>query len=122
MKKGFKFFSVVVIFLLTSAFTSAKLSPIDGSWSGAFKGNAGKIPFQTHFWTENAEIKGTIDFPQENTYKIELSWIIVESTFVHFEVTKDIEVLVFEGTLVDNKLVGEFKTKTERGTFDLKRP
>jgi hypothetical protein len=122
MKEVFRIIVLTAVFIITSAFTSSKLSPIDGQWSGEFKGNAGTLPFQTRFWTENGEIKGTIDFPSVKVYRKEISWILIETDIVHFEVPNDSEVLVFEGILTDNKLIGEFKAKTDRGTFNLIRP
>jgi hypothetical protein len=121
MQKVLSLVIPVLLFLFTTAFAPSKLSPLDGTWSGEFTGNAGVVPFETHFWSENDEIKGLIDFPDENVYGLELSWIIVESPSIHFEVTKKSGTLVFEGKLIKNRLIGEFKTKAERGTFDLSR-
>jgi hypothetical protein len=122
MKKVLFVLASVTLFIFTSAFDSYKLSPIEGKWSGEFKGNTEAGPFQTHFWTENDEIKGTIDFPKEKVYGLELSWIIVEYPSVHFEITRKSEILVFDGKLFNTKLIGEFRTKADHGTFDLSRP
>jgi hypothetical protein len=119
MKKVLFVFMAVVLFIFTTAFTSSQVSQFEGKWSGEFKSNAGIVPFQTHFWTENGEVKGTIDFPYEGVFGLELSWIIIESPSLHFEVVKNSGILVFDGKLIDNRLVGKFLTKTDRGTFEL---
>ncbi len=124
MKKALFILAPFVLFLCITAFTSSswsRQSPLDGSWTGEFTGNAGAEPFETHFWSEIDELKGTIDFPQEKAFGLELSWIIIESSAIHFEVTRNSRTLVFEGKLINNKLIGEFKEKNEHGTFDLTR-
>lgn len=121
MKNLLSVFMLAVLFVFTTAFALSKRSQLEGNWSGEFMGTAKAAQFQTHFWTENGEVKGTIDFPQENIFGLELSWIIVESPTVHFEVVKNSETLAFDGRLIENKLFGEFSTKTGRGIFDLSR-
>jgi hypothetical protein len=121
MKNVLPVFFLIAFFAVTTGLKPSTGSQLNGNWSGEFMGTTKTVPFQTHFWTENGEIKGTIDFPQENLYGLELSWIIVESASVHFEVVKNSETLAFQGRLVANKLFGEFSTKTGRGIFDLSR-
>jgi hypothetical protein len=121
MRKVSFVFLLVAIFAITTGLKPAAESQLNGNWSGEFLGTTRAVPFQIHFWTENGDVKGTIDFPQEKLYGLELSWIIVESQSVHFEVVKDAETLAFQGRLIENKLFGEFSTKTGRGIFDLSR-
>ncbi len=121
MRKLLFVFLLLGVFALTTGFKPSAASQLNGTWSGEFMGTTTTVPFQTHFWTENGEFKGTIDFPQENLYGLELSWIIVETGSVHFEVVKNSETLSFEGKLIENKLFGKFSTKTGRGNFDLSR-
>jgi hypothetical protein len=121
MKKVSLPFLLVAVFAITTGLKPSGAPQLNGNWSGEFLGTTKTVPFQTHFWTENGEIKGTVDFPQEKLYGLELSWIIVESQSVHFEVVKNSETLAFQGKLIENKLFGEFSTKTGRGTFDLSR-
>lgn len=121
MKNLLSVFILAVLFVFTTAFALSERSQLEGNWSGEFTGTAKAVQFQTHFWTENGEVKGTIDFPQENIFGLELSWIIVEFPTVHFEVVKNSETLAFDGRLIENELFGEFSTKTGRGIFDLSR-
>ncbi len=121
MRKVFFSLLVIAIFAATTGLKPSGASQLNGNWGGEFLGTTNTVPFQIHFWTENGEIKGTIDFPQENLYGLELSWIILESQSVHFEVVKNSETLAFQGKLIENKLIGEFSTKTGRGLFDLSR-
>lgn len=121
MKKIGFIILVIALFAVATGFKPMTASQLNGNWSGEFLGTTKSVPFQIHFWTESGEVKGTIDFPQENLYGLELSWIIVESPSVHFEVVKNSEILAFQGRLIENKLIGEFSTKTGRGIFDLSR-
>ncbi len=121
MRKAFYFLLVIAVFAVTTGLKPSVESQLYGNWSGEFLGTSNAVPFQIHFWAENGEIKGTIDFPQEDLYGLELSWIILESQSVHFEVVKNSETLAFQGKLIENKLFGEFSTKTGRGIFDLSR-
>ena len=123
MKRRISILTAIVGFaFIATAFTLTNMSVIDGNWKGEFKGTSEAIQVQTHFWTENDELKGTIDFPAENIYRLELSWIMIdEANTIHFEVVKNSETLVFDGKLINNDLTGQFSTKTGRGIFTLSR-
>ena len=77
-----------LLFILTTAFAPNPPSTLEGKWLGDFKVNAKQVFFQARFWNENGEIKGSIDLPQEGAAGLELSWIIVDSNSIHFEVVR----------------------------------
>jgi hypothetical protein len=121
MKKALTISGLVFLLSAMTAFAADNVAMLQGKWVGEFQGTAGTVQVRTHFWMENDELVGTMDFPQENIYNLKLSFIIIEAASVHFEVVKNSEVLSFEGKLISNQLVGEFSTKTGRGVFGFSR-
>ena len=112
---------MAIFFIAATIGLKGAVQPLEGKWTGEFKGTAGTVPFCVHFWMENDEMMGTIDFPAENLIGLKLSWIMIDSTAVHFEVVKGAQTLAFNGTLISNQLAGEFTTKSARGVFGLSR-
>jgi hypothetical protein len=122
MKKFTSFATLLaILFLLSKTFAANPASPLEGKWLGDFKVNAKDVSFRSTFWVENDEIRGTIDLPEEGFFGLPLSWIIVDSSSIHFELVRDSGTLVFDGHLKNNIVAGDFLTKANRGTFNLTR-
>ena len=119
MKHAFFEGVLFILFISTTAFLPSPRSPIEGTWMGEFKNGATILTIQVHFWTEDGETKGTIDIPQESVVRVPLEWIIVDSTSVHFELVRDNGTRVFEGELKNGRIVGDYLTSGNRGSFYL---
>ncbi|MBI4429810.1 MAG: hypothetical protein HY562_11910 [Ignavibacteriales bacterium] len=108
----------MVLLMSTTAFSSPR-SPVEGSWTGEFKNGAVTLTIQVRFWTEDGQLKGAIDIPEQGISQAPLDWIILDSTYVHFELVKDNGTSVFEGELRNGRIVGDCLTSANRGSFYL---
>lgn len=106
------------VFGLSSFAFSPRLS-IAGSWIGQFQASTTDGTVRVNFWTEEGEIKGTIDIPSEGVFDVPLSWIIVDSNYVHFELVREDQALVFDGHSTGGMISGTCSCKAERGSFRL---
>ena len=104
--------------VLLSGFSFNPQSPVEGSWTGEFKSGSATFAFQVHFRTEEDVLAGTIDIPKEHIYGVELDWIIIDSSSVHFELVRNGKSCVFDGELKYGRIVGECFT-AGKGSFYL---
>ena len=102
-----------------SSFAYSPRLAITGSWIGQFQANVTDGSIRANFWTEDGEIKGTIDIPSEGVYNVPLSWIIVDSNYVHFELVRDDKTLVFDGHSTGGMISGTCSCRAQRGSFRL---
>jgi hypothetical protein len=103
MKNVIRFIAPIALVLVLSGFTSVDRS----------------IPFKVHFWEDQDGLKGSIELQNEGPGNLPLSWIMCESTSVHFELVRDSGTLVFDGELKDGKISGDLLYSNLRGKFQL---
>ncbi len=109
----------IVLLMTTTAFSFLPKSPLEGSWTGEFKHGDAILTIQVRFWTEDGQVKGTIDIPQQGITQAALDWIILEDTSIHFELVKENGICVFDGELKGGRIIGECLSSSNRGAFYL---
>jgi hypothetical protein len=110
--------SIALIFIL-SGFSSMKTSSVLGLWVGEYTSLDRSVPVKVHFWQDEDGLKGAIEVQSEGTTNHPLSWVMCESTCVHFELVRDSGTLVFDGELKDGKISGDLLYSNLRGKFQL---
>ena len=119
MKNFTRFSAVIALFFVLSAFTTSTVSTVDGLWIGEFTAVDHSVPFKVHFWQDHDGLKGNIYLSDEGAKELPLSWVMVESTSVHFELVQNSGTLVFDGILKDGKISGDLLCSNLRGKFQL---
>lgn len=110
-----------MILATSLAFGYQSPSPVDGAWVGEFRTENGQVAITVNFWTENDVLRGRIDIPREGVSNSPLSWIMLETNNLHFELVRDSGTLVFDGTLSRGKISGDFINPKTPGSFELVR-
>ncbi|WP_339924677.1 alpha/beta fold hydrolase [uncultured Cyclobacterium sp.] len=91
-------------------FTAASIGysqTIEGTWEGELDLGLQKLPLVFNFETATDGWKGSLDSPQQNAFGIPLTSILFDGTLISLQIASlgaD-----FEGTLINNTLVGQFK-------------
>jgi hypothetical protein len=119
MKDLVRFVTAAALLLTLSAFSGKVKSSIEGKWVGEYTSIDRSVPFTVHFWEKNNELKGSIDLLDGSSKERPLSWIIVESSSVHFEFVQNSRTLVFDGQLKNGKISGDLLYSSLRGKFQL---
>lgn len=119
MKYIARFFPLIVLFLICSAFTRGDTSSIEGKWFGEFTAIDHAVPFKVHFWLNNDELKGTISLSGEGSKELPLSWVMFDASTIHFELVQPSKTLVFDGVLQNGKISGDLLFSNVRGKFQL---
>ena len=119
MKYTTRLLLLVGLFLSLSAFSTIETTSVEGTWVGEFTSIDHSVPFKVRFWQKNNELKGTVNLPDENSKDFPLSWVLVESPSVHFELVRKSGTLVFDGELKNGKISGDLLFSGLRGKFQL---
>ena len=119
MKNMLRFIASIALILVLSGFNSMKTTSVLGTWIGEYTSLERSVPFKVHFWKDQDRMKGSIELQNEGTSSLPLSWVMVESTDVHFELVRETGTLVFDGKLKDGKILGDLLYSNLRGKFQL---
>src|SRR5574341_2229287 len=117
MKRGLFVGLLAVLFLWLSGFSSSPKTTLEGSWIGEFKNGTETRSFVVHFVKDDGQLTGVIDIPKEGVYGMALDWIMIDSSSVHFELVRDCGTCVFDGQLRSGRVVGDYLTTANKGTF-----
>ncbi len=105
--------------LVSTGFKTDAASAFEGEWVGEFTGIDHAVPFKVHFWRHDGALKGTITLSDGKRADMALSWVVVESTSVHFELVEPARTLAFDGILRNGLITGDLRYSNLRGTFQL---
>ncbi len=119
MKSLLLFLAIIVLGLVSAGFKPGTNSAIEGDWVGEFTGVDHAVPFKVHFWQHDGMLKGTITISDGRSTESPLSWVVVESTNIHFELVEPSRTLAFDGTLRNGLITGDLHYSNLRGTFQL---
>ncbi len=119
MKNLWLLLAVVGLGLLLTGFKPNSNASIEGDWIGEFTAIDNSVPFRVHFWRHDGALKGTITLSDGKCTEAPLSWVVVESTSVHFELVEPTRTLAFDGVLRNGSIIGELRYSNMRGTFQL---
>ncbi len=119
MKSLLLFLGVIALGLMLTGFKPESNSAIEGEWIGEFTGIDHSVPFKVHFWRHDGALKGTITLSDGKPAEMPLSWVVVESTSVHFELVEPTRTLAFDGILRNGLITWELRYSNLRGTFQL---
>ncbi len=119
MKNLMRLIASIALIFAFSGFSPTKTSSLVGSWIGEYTSFDRSVPIKVHFWEDQDGIKGTIELQNEGMTNLPLSWVMKESTSVHFELVRDSGTLVFDGELKDGKISGDLLYSNLRGKFQL---
>ena len=114
-----RFFASIALFLVLSGFSVMKSTAVLGNWVGEYTSVDRSVPFKVHFWQDQDELKGSIDLADEASKDLPLSWVMCETTSIHFELVRDSGTLVFDGELKNGKISGDLLYSNLRGKFQL---
>lgn len=119
MKNITRFFASIALFLVLSGFSAMKSTAVLGNWVGEYTSVDRSVPFKVHFWQDQDGLKGSIDLADEACKDLPLSWVMCETTSIHFELVRDSGTLVFDGELKNGKISGDLLYSNLRGKFQL---
>lgn len=119
MKKFAFSVGIVALALLFMGFASGTSTPIEGDWIGEFTAIDHSVPIKVHFWRHDGALKGEITLRDGNSRELPLSWVMAESTSIHFELVEPSRTLVFDGVLRNGLITGDLLYANLRGTFQL---
>jgi len=95
---------------------------VDGLWEGMVEVAGQGLVTRVNFKTDAGQLKGTVDFPQQNAVSLPLEKVSHEGTRIHFEVLAAPRTAVFDGELKDaDNIAGDFEQSGYKGTFKLER-
>ena len=97
--------------------------PVQGAWIGQYMTESGWTAVSVRLWKDGDELKGTINIPSEGVIEAPLSWVMLESNDLHFELVRDSGTLVFDGRLEADRgsVSGTFSLPMYEGRFLLTR-
>jgi len=107
------------LLLMLTGFSSRTATTVEGDWIGEFTEIDHSAPFKVHFWQHDGTLKGTITLTNEGSVELPLSWVMAESTSIHFELVESSRTLVFDGVLRNGMITGDLLYSNLRGTFQL---
>ncbi len=119
MKTVLRFVASAALIVVLSGFGPTKTTTVLGTWIGEYTSLDRSVPIKVHFWEDQDGLKGTIELENEGTARQALSWVMTESTCVHFELVQESGTLVFDGELKDGKISGDLLYANLRGKFQL---
>jgi len=119
MKNITRVVGLLALSFVLSAFKAGTSAAIDGNWIGEYTSINQSVPFRVHFWQENGVQKGAITLSDKGSKDLPLSWVVVESTRVHFELVRTSGTLVFDGVLRNGVISGDLLYSNLRGSFQL---
>jgi pimeloyl-ACP methyl ester carboxylesterase len=91
-----------------------------GKWEGAIEVLGSKLGIAVTAAGAGADLKATIDIPQQMAKGLPLTNVRFESPKVHFELVAPPGLAVFDGELREGTIKGTFEQGGVKGTFDLK--
>lgn len=119
MKNVARFIAPIALILTLSGFSSVKTTSVLGLWIGEYTSFDRSVPFKVRFWEDQDGLKGAVELQNEGSANLPLSWVMCESTSVHFELVRDSGTLVFDGELKDGRIAGDLLYSNLRGKFQL---
>jgi len=105
--------------LTLSAFTTKNEASVEGNWIGEFTSINHSVSFKVHFWQRDGELNGTIDLGNKGSKELPLSWVMADSSRIHFELVQSSGTLVFDGVLQNGMIKGDLIYANLRGSFQL---
>ena len=94
---------------------------LEGDWIGGIDFGREWQSIGFSFKREGANIKGTLDFPQQNRTGLALNRVVFETPHVHIEWQGRTAVAIFDGVLDGESISGEFLQGERKGKFGLVR-
>jgi pimeloyl-ACP methyl ester carboxylesterase len=91
-----------------------------GKWEGAIEVLGSKLGIAVTATGAGADLKATIDIPQQMAKGLPLTNVRFESPKVHFELVATPGLAVFDGELREGTIKGMFEQGGVKGTFELK--
>ncbi len=98
-----------------------KYKPVVGVWNGAIDIVGKSIGISITFKTKKAELKGSIDIPEQSAFALPLNNVRFDSSKIYCELPAGAGVAVFDGSLKGDSVGGIFKQAGMTGTFHLVR-
>ena len=122
MKKfGRALSSIVLAGLMWAIASTAQSADLSGGWKGTWTKDGDALPVTVRFERRQATYTGSFDSDELQVLQIPFSNIAVTTPRVHFELKGDQSTTIFDGTLVGNRLFGNFVDGGTKGTFQLTR-
>lgn len=119
MKNIALFLAAAGLIVTLSGFTARSTTTVEGNWIGEFTELDHSVPFRVHIWQHDGGLKGTITLSSEGHTEMPLTWVMAESTSIHFELVESARTLVFDGVLQNGMITGDLRYSNLRGTFQL---
>ncbi|EPR69238.1 alpha/beta hydrolase family protein [Cyclobacterium qasimii] len=104
-KKSSLFCLIAVLFFTASTISYSQT--IKGTWEGKLDLGLQQLPLVFNFEPASEGWKGSLDSPQQNAFGIPLTSVLFDGTLLSIQIAPlgaD-----FEGTLINNSIVGQFK-------------
>lgn len=106
---------------IPSAYSTYIQESLDGTWVGEYQVQGKRVYINAGFKKDKEEIRAVLVAPLEDGARQPLTRVNLQSSHVHFELTKNSETLLFDGVLKDNIISGNVKQNEVSGTFQLIR-
>ena len=106
LAKKSSIFCLIAVLIFTAS-TIVYSQTIEGTWEGKLDLGLQQLPLVFNFEPANEGWKGSLDSPQQNAFGIPLTAVLFDGTVLSLQISSlgaD-----FEGTLINNSIVGQFK-------------
>ncbi len=107
--------------LLFSSLILFSQSEIDGTWDGAIDIMGTELIIIVKFYTDEDQLKATIDIPQQGAQGLSLTNVHFEHDSVYFELPAGPGLAVFDGILEGEHISGKFTQAGIDATFYLQK-
>ena len=94
---------------------------IEGHWTGGIDSGKQWQTVNFSFTREGETIKGTLDFPDQNSTGLALNRVVFESPHIHIERQGRTSLLVFDGIVAADSISGEVVQGDQKAKFRLVR-
>ena len=104
------------VFIFNSSFSQTKLL---GLWKGYILSNGDSINIELVFSKEKNQYTGIMNIPAQNAMDLPIKNISLQKEKIHF--TFGNSIMIFDGTMLKDSVVGDFKQSMYAGNFYLKK-
>jgi hypothetical protein len=111
----------IFLVLITCQHTQASAEKLAGPWEGAISIMGQELKIIVRFSEGNGVLKATMDIPQQMAAGLPLSQVKREGNKIHFELVAGPGVAVFDGTVADAAIQGDFLQAGIKGSFKIAR-
>lgn len=108
-----------VLFLILLPFLLAAQDAPAGDWEGAISIGGMNLGIAVHFSQVDAQLKATIDIPQQGAHNLPLQNVKFNQPQVYFELPAGPGLAVFDGIRKEDTIDGTFVQGAASGTFSL---